>query len=89
MRWNDLDDVLERANSLPFGLSGYAFTRLNKTVGRISSQLRVGQLAINHAGLALAELPVSGVGDSGLGSEGGSETFDGYLQTKLVSNYQD
>ena len=89
VRWKALDDVLGRANSLAFGLAGFAFTRDNKTIGHIASQLQVGQLAVNHAGLALAELPVSGVGDSGLGSEGGAETFDGYLQTKLVSNCQD
>ena len=33
----------------------------------------------------LAETPLGGVKDSGMGSEGGSETFDGYLVTKFVS----
>ena len=34
---------------------------------------------------ALAETPLGGVKDSGMGSEGGVETFDGYLTTKFIS----
>ena len=42
-------------------------------------------VSINHWGLALPELPFGGIKDSGIGSEGGTETFDGYLNTKLIS----
>jgi succinate-semialdehyde dehydrogenase/glutarate-semialdehyde dehydrogenase len=42
-------------------------------------------VSINHFGLALAETPLGGVKDSGMGSEGGVETFDGYLTTKFIS----
>ena len=34
---------------------------------------------------ALAETPFGGIKDSGIGSEGGIETFDGYLTTKFVT----
>ena len=34
---------------------------------------------------ALTETPFGGIKDSGIGSEGGSETFDGYLNTKFVT----
>ncbi len=40
---------------------------------------------INHFGSALAETPFGGVKDSGIGSEGGTETFDGYLVTKFIT----
>jgi NAD-dependent aldehyde dehydrogenases len=40
---------------------------------------------INHFGQALPETPFGGVKDSGIGSEGGTETFDGYLTTKFVT----
>ncbi|HTJ98350.1 MAG TPA: aldehyde dehydrogenase family protein, partial [Bordetella sp.] len=33
-----------------------------------------------------AEMPFGGVKDSGLGSEGGAESFDGYLVTKFVTH---
>jgi succinate-semialdehyde dehydrogenase/glutarate-semialdehyde dehydrogenase len=42
-------------------------------------------VTINHFGLALPETPLGGVKDSGLGSEGGTETFDAYLTTKFIS----
>jgi succinate-semialdehyde dehydrogenase/glutarate-semialdehyde dehydrogenase len=41
---------------------------------------------VNHFGIALAETPFGGVKDSGLGHEGGQETFDGYLVTKFISS---
>ena len=40
---------------------------------------------INHFGMALSETPFGGIKDSGIGSEGGTETFDGYLVTKFVT----
>jgi succinate-semialdehyde dehydrogenase/glutarate-semialdehyde dehydrogenase len=84
-RFNDTDDVLRRANSLPFGLASYVFTGSLKTARQVSANLEVGMVNINHFGIALAETPLGGVKDSGIGSEGGSETFDGYLVTKFVS----
>jgi succinate-semialdehyde dehydrogenase/glutarate-semialdehyde dehydrogenase len=35
--------------------------------------------------MALAETPFGGIKDSGIGSEGGIETFEGYLVTKFIS----
>lgn len=85
VRFEFLDEVLRRANSLPFGLAGYAFTTSTRNASIISDGLQVGMLSINHIGLALAETPFGGIRDSGYGSEGGTETFDGYLNTKFVT----
>lgn len=84
-RFKTLDEVLARANSLPFGLAAYAFTGGTKNANIISSGLQAGMVSINHFGLALAETPFGGIKDSGYGSEGGVETFDGYLNTKYVT----
>ena len=51
----------------------------------LSTGLAAGMVSINHLGLALAETPFGGINDSGMGSEGGLETFDGYLNTKFVT----
>ena len=40
---------------------------------------------INHFGMAHPELPFGGIKDSGIGSEGGTELFDGYLATKMIT----
>lgn len=85
-RWCDLEDVLRRANSVPYGLAGFAFTRSTYNAAIVAAELDVGQLGINHFGMAVAELPMGGVKESGVGSEGGSETFDGFMKTKLVSH---
>ena len=85
LRFKTLDEVLKRANSLPFGLAAYAFTGSTRNAQALASGLEAGMVSINHLGLALAETPFGGIKDSGIGSEGGSETFDGYLNTKFVT----
>ena len=85
VRFKTIDEVLKRANSLPFGLASYAFTNSTANATAISNGLEAGMVSINHIGLALAETPFGGIKDSGYGSEGGAETFDGYLTTKFVT----
>jgi succinate-semialdehyde dehydrogenase/glutarate-semialdehyde dehydrogenase len=83
--FKDLDDAIARANSLPYGLSSYAFTGSTRSAMQIQNGIQAGIVNINHFGQALPETPFGGVKDSGIGSEGGSETFDGYLVTKFVT----
>jgi succinate-semialdehyde dehydrogenase/glutarate-semialdehyde dehydrogenase len=84
--FDNIDEVITRANSLPFGLSSYVFTNSLQTATRVSNELEAGMVNINHFGSALPETPFGGIKDSGIGSEGGSETFDGYLVTKFVTH---
>jgi len=77
--------VIKRANSLPFGLSSYVFTTSLQTATKASNEIEAGMVNINHFGVALPETPFGGVKDSGIGSEGGTETFDGYLVTKFIT----
>ncbi|WP_441243375.1 NAD-dependent succinate-semialdehyde dehydrogenase [Tardiphaga sp. 768_D3_N2_1] len=86
LRFKDADDVLERANSLPFGLASYAFTKDTKTATKVSDGLDHGMVSINHFGIALPETPFGGVKDSGYGHEGGIEGLNAYLSTKFVSH---
>jgi succinate-semialdehyde dehydrogenase/glutarate-semialdehyde dehydrogenase len=83
--FTDLDDVIRRANSLPYGLSSYAFTGSTRNALKLQNGLESGHVNINHFGQGLPETPFGGVKDSGIGSEGGTETFDGYLVTKFVT----
>ena len=84
-RFTDFDDVMRRANALPYGLSSYVFTSSLKNAQAAARALEAGNVNINHFGQAIAEAPFGGVKDSGWGSEGGVETFDGYLNTKFVT----
>lgn len=84
-RFTDTTEVLKRANSLPYGLASYVFTNNLQTAHTVSSNLQAGMVSINHFGVSLAETPFGGVKDSGIGSEGGTESFDGYLVTKFIT----
>ncbi len=83
--FKDLDEAVEEANRLPYGLASYAFTRSAKTANAIAARVESGMMTINHLGLALPEVPFGGIKDSGYGSEGGIEAIEAYLNTKFVS----
>ncbi len=86
LRFKDTDDVLKRANELPFGLASYAFTRNGNTAAKVADTLDSGMVTINHFGIALPETPFGGVKDSGFGHEGGIEGLQVYMQAKFVSH---
>jgi len=79
------DEAVRRANALPFGLASYVFTESLKTATRVADGLETGMVNINHFGMGPAEIPFGGIKDSGMGTEGGTETFDGYLVTKFIT----
>ncbi len=83
--FDSMDDMVEEANRLPFGLASYAFTRSTKTASQVAAKVEAGMMTINHIGLALPEVPFGGVKDSGHGSEGGSEAIESYLNFKFVT----
>ncbi|MGE3066656.1 MAG: NAD-dependent succinate-semialdehyde dehydrogenase [Hyphomicrobiaceae bacterium] len=85
LRFKDTNDVLSRANSLPYGLASYAFTTNAKTATKVADALDSGMVTINHFGLALPETPFGGVKDSGYGHEGGIEGLQVYMTQKFVS----
>lgn len=85
-RIHTLDEALDEANRLPFGLASYAFTRSTEAIHRLSMELRAGMTTINHNGLSLPEVPFGGVRDSGYGSEGGAEAIEPYLITRFMSH---
>lgn len=84
-RFDTVDEALRQANALPFGLASYVFTRSLQTATRAGDGLEAGMVNINHSGMAHPELPFGGVKDSGFGSEGGTESFDSFLSTKLIT----
>ncbi|RUX99397.1 aldehyde dehydrogenase family protein, partial [Mesorhizobium sp. M2A.F.Ca.ET.040.01.1.1] len=85
---NGLDEAIEEANRLSYGLAAYAFTRSADNAARMSSSIRSGMLSINHLGLALPEVPFGGINDSGYGTEGGADALESYLNTKFVTHLQ-
>jgi succinate-semialdehyde dehydrogenase/glutarate-semialdehyde dehydrogenase len=84
--FDDLDDALEVANSLPFGLAAYAYTDSAATAEKLIAGYEAGILSINHCGGSLPQAPSGGFKESGYGREGGPEGLEGFLVTKRVSH---
>jgi succinate-semialdehyde dehydrogenase/glutarate-semialdehyde dehydrogenase len=82
--FTDYDDVMKRANSLPFGLAGYLFTNDLATATRAYEDLEVGMVGVNEMLLAAAEAPFGGIKESGMGREGGSLGIHDYVEPKYV-----
>ncbi|WP_018701449.1 NAD-dependent succinate-semialdehyde dehydrogenase [Amorphus coralli] len=82
--FTDYDDVIARANALPFGLAGYVFSDSMTTATRAYEDLEVGMVGVNEMLLATAEAPFGGVKESGMGREGGSLGIKDYLDPKYV-----
>ncbi len=83
--FDSFDEVVERANSLPFGLASYVFTSNGKTATNIGEALDTGLVGINHSMISTPETPFGGVRESGYGSEGGIEGLEAFLRTKFVT----
>jgi succinate-semialdehyde dehydrogenase / glutarate-semialdehyde dehydrogenase len=82
--FKSFDEVVERANSLPFGLAAYTFTTSTKTANLISDALEAGMIGVNSLAISTPETPFGGVKESGYGHEGGIEGLEAYTNKKLV-----
>jgi succinate-semialdehyde dehydrogenase/glutarate-semialdehyde dehydrogenase len=83
--FKSVDEVIDRANRLEFGLASYAFTNDPKIVNALRSEIQAGLLAINSTAVSTPETPFGGVKHSGYGSEGGVEGLDAFLVTRFIS----
>ena len=83
---SSLDEAIEKANGLPFGLAAYAFTNSARNVDQLIQGVEVGNLSINTLEASVAETPFGGVKDSGYGREGGPDGLSHYTIVKNVSH---
>jgi succinate-semialdehyde dehydrogenase/glutarate-semialdehyde dehydrogenase len=79
------DEVVERANSLEYGLAAYAFTSSASQAQAIGDAIQSGMVGVNSVAISTPETPFGGVKESGYGSEGGIEGLHAYLNTKFIS----
>ncbi|MFO7854783.1 MAG: NAD-dependent succinate-semialdehyde dehydrogenase [Paracoccaceae bacterium] len=80
-----VDDMIEEANRLTFGLAAYAFTSSGRTANALAENVDSGLLAVNSVMVSTPETPFGGVDESGYGSEGGIEGIEAFLRTKFVT----
>jgi succinate-semialdehyde dehydrogenase/glutarate-semialdehyde dehydrogenase len=83
--FRDFDEVVKRANSLPYGLAAYAFTSNGATATAIGDALQSGMVGVNSVAISTPETPFGGVKESGYGHEGGIEGLEAYTNRKFIS----
>jgi succinate-semialdehyde dehydrogenase / glutarate-semialdehyde dehydrogenase len=79
------DEVVGRANSLPYGLAAYAFTASGQTAIAIGDALESGMVGVNTIAISTPETPFGGVKESGYGHEGGIEGLEAYTVRKFIA----
>jgi succinate-semialdehyde dehydrogenase/glutarate-semialdehyde dehydrogenase len=85
IEFDDVEDVIKRANNSRFGLAAYAYTESLKTAITAYEKLEFGIVGINDGLPSTAQAPFGGVKESGLGREGGHHGLDEFLEIKYVS----
>ncbi len=79
------DEVVARANSLPFGLAAYAFTNNAKQAAAIGDAIEAGMVGVNTYAISMAETPFGGIKESGYGHEGSVEGLEAYMVKKYIA----
>lgn len=82
--FDDMDDLVRRANSTMFGLGSGVWTRDVSKAHKMARAIRAGNVWINNYGAMDVQMPFGGYKMSGYGRESGREALEPYLQTKSV-----
>ena len=78
------EEVINRSNDTPYGLSAGVFTNDIKRGHRVIHQLQAGTCWINNYNITPIELPFGGYKQSGLGRENSLAAIQQYTQLKSV-----
>jgi len=82
--FQDVDDVIQKANNNIYGLAAAVWTKDLSKAHRIAARLRAGTVWINCHNIFDAALPFGGYKQSGWGREMGHEALDLYTEVKSV-----
>jgi succinate-semialdehyde dehydrogenase/glutarate-semialdehyde dehydrogenase len=83
-RFSEVDEVLAKANGLPFGLAAYLFTANIVRARTVAHGLECGIVGVNSFSGSNAETPFGGNKDSGHGREGGTQGVREYMTLKFI-----
>lgn len=84
MPFEDLDDLIRRANDSTYGLAAGLWTQDLQKAHYISNQLKAGTVWVNCYNVFDAASPFGGYKQSGIGREMGSYALDNYTEVKSV-----
>ncbi|WP_170289291.1 aldehyde dehydrogenase family protein [Metabacillus lacus] len=84
MPYEDLDEVIGRANDSEYGLAAGLWTRDIANAHYVAGKLRAGTVWVNCYNVFDAASPFGGYKQSGIGREMGSYALDNYTEVKSV-----
>ncbi len=85
LKFNDIEEVVARANTTEYGLAAAVWTRDIKKAHSIAERLRAGTVWINCYDVFDAAAPFGGFKASGIGRELGEKSLDNYTEHKTVT----
>jgi acyl-CoA reductase-like NAD-dependent aldehyde dehydrogenase len=83
--FTDEEDAIEKANSVRYGLGSALWTRDVARAHRVASQIEAGMVWVNDHHRLDPASPWGGVKDSGIGREGGWESFHDFTHIRSVT----
>jgi acyl-CoA reductase-like NAD-dependent aldehyde dehydrogenase len=84
IRYTDVEDAIERANSLEVGLGGSAWSSDVEKAKAVASRLECGTAWVNNHGAIKPFAPFGGVKGSGIGIEFGKLGLEEYTAVQVV-----
>lgn len=85
VRFKSVDEVIARANSLPYGLAAYTFTRDLGRAMDVAEGIEAGMVGVNNLMISTPETPFGGVKESGNGRESSIEGVLDHMDVKTVA----
>ncbi|MCB1351766.1 MAG: NAD-dependent succinate-semialdehyde dehydrogenase [Rhodobacteraceae bacterium] len=83
-RFDDVEDVIAKANDTIFGLASYFYARDLSRVFRVAEALEYGMVGVNTGLISTEVAPFGGVKQSGQGREGSKYGWEDYIEVKYI-----
>ena len=83
--FDEIDDVIERANSTIFGLAAYVFGRETGRALAIAQRIDSGVLGMSRGFVSDPAAPFGGMTQSGIAREGSQDGIHEFLETKYIA----
>jgi len=85
IRYNDVEDVIRRANDTRYGLGASVWTNDVKKGAAIAARLEAGTTSVNQHNLPDPHIPFGGAKESGLGREYSSLGLKSYMEAQVIN----